>query len=105
MFKNKLGEYRPGNYKTIYIPLVAGVFLVSIALLGGLLANSTTVFNLILGVGLIVIASSGYWQIKKKVVPGYPTLRGGCAVAFGLVFIVFFGVMGFGLIMSTLLNW
>jgi|SRR5690606_585176 hypothetical protein len=75
--------------KHVYIPIFAGIL---ISLFGIFIIQSGFLAKIMLFIGSFVIGLSGYWQIKYKVVPGMPTIRGGCAVVLGIVFILAFSI-------------
>jgi hypothetical protein len=72
------------------------LFVVGVILF--LLTKNTMLFEIIFGLSGVVFGLSGVGQIRLKEVPGFPWLRGGCAVAFGIVFLLFFLFLGFGFI-------
>jgi len=105
MFKpRKRLESTSENYQMIFMPMVIGLSIAGIAILVGTVTQNVNIANFIFGFSALIIATSGYWQIKMRVVPGYPTLRGGCAVVFGSFFLIFTVILGIGLIISTILG-
>lgn len=95
IFAYEKTPFKP-EYNRIYIPFIAGLGVVVISLLVARLTGNVELGSKLFGLSSIIIATSGYWQIKLKVVPGMPVLRGGCAVAFGVFFLIFFTLLGLG---------
>jgi hypothetical protein len=94
----KLSGITPENFRPIYVPAFCSIALFVIGAVFFLITDDTPVFKIIIGLSGVVFALSGLGQIKLKEVPGFPSLRGGCAVAFGMVYFVFFLILGVGFI-------
>src|SRR5690349_14307032 len=88
----------PKNFKPIYAPMFISMILIVIGVVLFLVTSNTLVFKIIFGLSGVVFAMSGIGQIKLKEVPGFPWLHGGCAVAFGILFLSFFLFLGIGFI-------
>ena len=95
---NKFLGITPKNFRPIYLPMFMSMILFVIGVVLFLLTNNTPLFEIIFGLSGVVFALSGIGQIKLKEVPGFPWLRGGCAVAFGIIFLLFFLFLGVGFI-------
>lgn len=88
----------PENFRPIYLPMFTGLILFVVGVILFLLTNNTPLFKVIFGLVGMVFALSGLGQIKMREVPGFPFLRGGCAVIFGIIFLLFFMLLGIGVI-------
>ena len=94
----KLLGITPENFRPIYLPIFTSIILFVIGAVIYSITENTELFRIIFGLSGIVLAISGIGQIKLKEVPGYPTLRGGCAIVFGIFFLLLFLSLGFALI-------
>ena len=95
--KNLLG-ITPENFKLIYLPIFTSIILFIIGAVLFSITDNTKLFKVIFGLSQLVLALSGLGQIKLKEVPGYPALRGGCAIIFGIFFLILFMFFGIGLV-------
>ena len=78
--------------------MIVSVVLFAVGVLVALITETPRIPKIIMGISMLVLATSGIWQIKLKIVPGYPKLRGGCAVTFGIIFVILFSIVGIGII-------
>ena len=71
----------------IFIPMLVGM---GIAVIGAFIPIAINIYvgKVIIGLGLLIMASSGYWQIKYKYVPGRHPIRGIWAVIFSVIWII-----------------
>lgn len=94
----KLLGITPQNFVPIYLPIFMSIimFLVGAAIFW--ITNNIKVFKIVFGLSGIVFALSGVGQIRLREVPGFPALRGGCAVIFGIYFLLLFLALGIGVI-------
>jgi hypothetical protein len=98
LMKRKHEEVDIAHEGIVNRPFFPGLAIQVVGVLLGVLFNLRELGSLIWGFGCIVMASSGYWQVKHRFVPGFPALRGWCAIAFGIFFILIVGGIGLGLI-------
>ena len=94
----KLLGITPENFKPIYLPIFMSMILFFIGAVLFALTNNAKLFKIIFGLSGLVLTISGLGQIKLKEVPGTPVLRGGCAVIFGIFFLLLFTLLGVGVI-------
>jgi hypothetical protein len=88
-------------YLPIYIPMLISFCIFAIGIIVASTTGNMRTSDIIFGVSSLVFALSGIYQFKLKIVPGYPSLQGGCAVVFGILFLGFFLIMGVCLIFFT----
>jgi len=86
------------NFRPIYLPMFLSIIVFIMGVIVFLLTDNTELFKIAFGLSGIVLASSGIGQVKLKEVPGFPFLRGGCAVMFGIFFLLLFMLLGIGVI-------
>src|SRR5574339_581016 len=86
----KLLGITPKNFRPIYLPMFLSVILFIVGVVIFLLTNNTSLFKIVFGLSGVIFSLSVIGQIKLKEFPGFPSLRGGCAVIFGIVFLLFF---------------
>src|SRR5262245_39520592 len=82
------------NFKPIYLPIFMSIILFIIGAVLLAITDNTKLFKIVFGLSQLVLAMSGFGQIKLKEVPGYPALRGGCAIIFGIFFLILFMFLG-----------
>ena len=82
------------NFVPIYLPLILGLGVFAIGIIIDYVISSYEIFNIVFGLSGILFSLSGIGQIRLKEVPGFPLLRGGCAVVFGLLFLLIFATAG-----------
>ncbi|MBL8089903.1 MAG: hypothetical protein JNJ43_06225 [Anaerolineales bacterium] len=82
-------DYDDTILKYTYIPMLVGVFIMLFSIF---VIQTGLSAKIILFIGMFIMGLSGYWQVKYKSVPGMPPLRGGCAVVFGIFFILVFSL-------------
>ena len=87
------------NFRPIYLPIIISLVVLALGALIYSLIGNETFFRVTFGITQIILALSGLGQIRRKEVPGFPYLRGGCAVIFGAVFLAFFVLLGIGVIL------
>ena len=92
-----LDNFAP-KFLPIYLPMIVSVILFAVGVLVALITETPRIPKIIMGASMIILATSGIGQIKLKIVPGYPKLRGGCAIIFGIIFIILFTAVGIGII-------
>jgi hypothetical protein len=78
----------------IFIPSLVGIV---VTVIGGVISITTNSYagKIIIGLGLIIMASSSYWQIKYKYVPGMPPIRGVWAIIFSVIWTIILVVGAF----------
>ena len=81
----------------IFIPMLVGI---GIAAIGGAIPLAINIYvrKVIIGLGLLIMASSGYWQIKYKYVPGRHPIRGVWAIVVSVIWIITLVVGAFAFI-------
>lgn len=86
------------NFVPIYSPIFASIVVFGLGVAIFLVTNNTKLFKIMFGLSGLIFALSGIGQMRLKEVPGFPSLHGGCAVIFGILFLLFFMYVGVAVI-------
>ncbi len=104
--KSQVLEFDETVLRKIYTPMIIGLLLFPVGIIIGYFSYNKILAEIIsFGLSAIVIGISGIWQIKFRIVPGIPALRGVAAIVFGVVFILMSTGGGIIYILATVLNW
>jgi beta-lactamase regulating signal transducer with metallopeptidase domain len=83
----------------ILVPMMIGLAVMAIgAFIPKALNLNNYVGKIIVGLGLLIMASSGYWQIKYKYIHGITPIRGIWAIIFSIIWIIILVVGAFAFI-------
>lgn len=84
--------------RKIYMPLIIGVIILPIGVIVGDVSKNKFLTQITPYLSSITMGLSGLWQIKYRIIPGIPTLRGKVAIFFGILFMLVF--TGGGLLLA-----
>lgn len=75
----------------ILIPMLIGTAILVVTVVIGIFIPITLnsyLLKIIIGLTLLIMASSGYWQIKYKYIHGFPPITGVWAIIFSIIWII-----------------